>query len=954
MRVNPNINTYKAQNLPATQLQQAGVNVAGQSSKELQIQPNQVAALKNTALANTSYTKIDVKKIPNVGDANIYKLSNGQKLVILKRTGPTVVRTFVKTGAMNEPDNLRGISHYIEHNLFNGSKNLQPNEFVNKITSMGGTYNAGTGFYSTNYYIKAADKDPQSIAKLLDMHTDMMQNPTFSEKMLEKERGPVISEIQMVRDNPDNMAFNSVLKDLFNIKSTSKSLIAGSVQNIENVKRGDVVDYFNKWYTPDNMTTVVIGDINPDSTASLLASRFNKKAPALNNNETKLFEPLQVTNKTVRSDLKSSQINSCKVLMGFAGADNNDVKSNIATSALSVLLTGHKNARLTQELKSMNTEAAVFTESIGGKFDDPNVIFVNADFKSGEEEKGLKTLYKVLHETAYIPPSTKEMVIIKNALKNQIEDTSQSAMSISQMIGDSIINTGSISAYSDSLKYIDSLTPQDVQNAAKQFLNLNKTAITMIHPESANQVSFTGQTLKTEKTSFNGVISSVGSDIKVESPINKDNIAELILPNNAFLVMNHDKMTPKTLTSIGLSTQVEYPGYKPGMAEILSEILSYGTAYKSEENFYDLTELNNIDVGAMVSSEGISTIISSKKETLPLALELAKEKFLAPNLNQETLNRAKESLKLDYLSAEKSPLDKGYEELFKGEALGRSKQAIFENLKNITVADIQAFHGYLVNNSSAKIVSTGDFKTSPDLKNMIMDSATYQMPMFKAFNHSASNKTSKPLDKNIVTTQAEGRNQADIVQLFKFNETGNVKDKAAFLLLNEILGGNSNSRLFNDLREKQKLAYRVNSKYSSIDNVGVMKLQIMTTTENGAKGDQFKNVQKSLDGFKKHIQNLKETRVSMAELKSAKAKIKSAILFGAESTFGKNSIVESGLNTAYGIEYTQKLIDEIDKINPVDIQKAANLFFNSKSVISVLAGQKTLDSNKDYLAKLNV
>ena len=69
-----------------------------------------------------SYIKTGEMEFPYDTKAHCYKLANGQKVIIVPQEGETVVRTYVNTGSMNEPDNIRGISHYIEHNLFNGSK----------------------------------------------------------------------------------------------------------------------------------------------------------------------------------------------------------------------------------------------------------------------------------------------------------------------------------------------------------------------------------------------------------------------------------------------------------------------------------------------------------------------------------------------------------------------------------------------------------------------------------------------------------------------------------------------------------------------------------------------------------------------------------------------------------------------------------------------------------------
>ena len=79
-----------------------------------------------------AYKKLSEFNLPFDRKASLYKFSNGQRVVIIPKEGETVLKTYVNTGSMNEPDNLRGISHYIEHNLFNGSEGLESGEFFKK------------------------------------------------------------------------------------------------------------------------------------------------------------------------------------------------------------------------------------------------------------------------------------------------------------------------------------------------------------------------------------------------------------------------------------------------------------------------------------------------------------------------------------------------------------------------------------------------------------------------------------------------------------------------------------------------------------------------------------------------------------------------------------------------------------------------------------------------------
>ena len=94
----------------------------------------------------------DIKLSDNL-TAKVYKLANGQNVIIAPKDGQTFVKTYVNTGSFNEPDNLRGISHYIEHNLFNGSEDLGDKVFFDEVNKIGASTNASTSFGVTDYFI---------------------------------------------------------------------------------------------------------------------------------------------------------------------------------------------------------------------------------------------------------------------------------------------------------------------------------------------------------------------------------------------------------------------------------------------------------------------------------------------------------------------------------------------------------------------------------------------------------------------------------------------------------------------------------------------------------------------------------------------------------------------------------------------------------------------------------
>ncbi len=251
-----------------------------------------------------------------------------------------------------------------------------------------------------------------------------------------------------------------------------------------------------------------------------------------------------------------------------------------------------------------------------------------------------------------------------------------------------------------------------------------------------------------------------------------------------------------------------------------------------------------------------------------------------------------------------------------------------------------------------KAVITGQLsKDSGELKKQIVDSLEKDIPKVQKYEF-VNNEKSAPLSRNKVIIEADDRNQAHIVQMFKINETGDIKDFAALQVLNTILGSGMSSRMFMDLREKQKLAYEVYSDYETTSKLGHITLNIKTTTrddEDGQNIPKYENLQKSLDGFKKHINLLIDEKVSPDELNDAKKSLKYDFDAETESSKQKTNLINNGFNTKYGADYAKKYLKAVDEVTAEDVQRVAKMYLTKPSVISVLASQDTLDNSKDYL-----
>ncbi len=884
-----------------------------------------------------AYNKLYEVELPFDMKAHYYKLANGQKVVIVPREGATVLKTYVNTGSMNEKDNIRGISHYLEHNFFNGSDGLEKGEFFKTVDRMGAYTNAATGMAETNYFIKSNLLKETDFEEQMKIHASMLQTPKFAVEMLEKEKGIVNSEINMITSDPVNIAMNKMFKNLYNINTTSLDLIGGTTDNINNITRDDVVNYFNQNYYPANMTTVITGDVKPEEAIELISKYFtSEKQPP----KERYFEALTPIEKSVREDIISDKAQATTIMIGFNGPSGNNKEDKLKLIALNMILSNLSSSRLETKLKDLNTSLFIDDEKVSSKKGAPRAIVVAGQTTEENSEKVLKTFYQEIERIKVQPPTEEEMQIAKKQMNKVFSSVFETSGSTNNILGEVLMdsNFDELTEFKD---IVEKMTPQDLSEVAKKYYDLNKASITLVHPKTADAENIRANYDKAKDISF-------GAAKKV---FNEENVQSYVLPNNIQVVTNNIKTERSNFTFDVLIPHCEEVSKNLGAAEILDYMLNQGTMGKTKNELAKELEISGINGGFHGGLRGVGVNMSFAPEDSTKAFDLMKEVLTSPRFTEEEFVHAK-SFILDSLKmSKKSPNDKLFETLFPDEVAGMSKDELIKSVENATLEDVQELYKEVFSRAQASVVMSAPFDKKPELKTLLFAKMN-EFKNFKPYKHS-ERENFKPLEKATVVTDSDATNQAKIIEAFTFKSSENMKDELTLKLMNMILGGGSSSRLFTDLREERKLAYSVRSNLSGVGNTGMIKLSIGTTTENVDTGEiSYDNVQKAIAGFNENIERIVSEKVSDEELESAKLQMKNAMLNAVEHNTGKTGLLSDALDSYYGLTYPNKKFELIDKITAEDIQNAARYVFAGKPIYSILATQNTLDANKEFFKSL--
>lgn len=205
---------------------------------------------------------------------NKYTLDNGIRVVTeeIPYVNSISIGVWVKSGSRYENKKNNGVSHFIEHMLFKGTKKRSARQIAEEIEDLGGQINAFTGKEATCFYVKLLD---EHFNVGIDVLSDMILNSKFSEEDIEKEKSVILEEINMYEDSPEDLVIDLLSKATWGDDSLSFPIL-GEKDTIASLKREDIIDYFYKHYVTQNMVIAVAGNFNEKALFKALNDKFGQ------------------------------------------------------------------------------------------------------------------------------------------------------------------------------------------------------------------------------------------------------------------------------------------------------------------------------------------------------------------------------------------------------------------------------------------------------------------------------------------------------------------------------------------------------------------------------------------------------------------------------------------------------------------------------------------------------
>jgi len=309
-------------------------------------------------------------------------------VIFEKRSLPVISVAFaVKTGGVNESEEEKGISHFIEHLLYKGTPKRNAQMIAEEIEKNGGILNGFTDQELTAYWCKM----PSSKLNIaLEVLGDMVKNPLFDEKEIEKERKVIFEEIKMYNDSPHLHAIDEIHRNLY--KKPFGSALIGTEKTLGAMTRKKILTRFKKIYQPNNMILCVVGDADFKDIISFAEKNFGKTK-----GQNPKFQILKTNSSRTE---KRKGIDQANIVFAYHVPLARDKKSYSAF-VLNTLMAGGMSSRLFHEIREKrNLAYSVQGESHFSRNFAYNLIYVGTKKENIDQIKEivLKEFEKISKE----------------------------------------------------------------------------------------------------------------------------------------------------------------------------------------------------------------------------------------------------------------------------------------------------------------------------------------------------------------------------------------------------------------------------------------------------------------------------------------------------------------------------------------------------------------------------
>ena len=867
------------------------------------------------------------------------KLNNGLT-VLMKEVHAAPVFTaqvWFNVGSRNEYTGITGISHILEHMLFNTSKHFKKGEISNAIRARGGIENAATWTDFTYYWQLLSSDNLEFSLKTL---AERVGNAALLPNELAKERTVVLSEMEGRQTDPDSLLYEAVMAAAFEAHPYQWPVI-GWRSDVENIDRNQLVNYYQKYYYPNNATLVLVGDFDSAKALQFIKKYFGQIAAHPLPRPMYTTEPKQ---RGIRRVTVRREGNAERVIMGYHVPAISD-PDTYPLMVLDQILSGGRSSRLYQAL--VENQLATSAWSSSGARKDPSLFMLGATGRHGVSVDVLeKSLREQVEKAKTTLPSSEEMQAARNQLQAYITFQNDSVSDQGEQLG--YYNTVANWRYLNTLlPKVNAVTPEDVRRVAQKYLDdENLTAGYFIPTDGGGGVVEAAPVGPLQKSLLpdpsklayytKPAKSTPAKSVKTNASKSVVRPHRIVLDNGMTVIVQENPSNPTVAISGNLKAGSYFDGQgKAGTADLVAEMIGRGTETRSALDLAKASEFVGADINTSAGVESASFSAQSLSKDFPLMLDLLSDELRNANFPQDQLDRAKGEMMSNLEQSKESPEARAmrafYNKIF---PVGHpyyepTVEEAQKELSGITRDDLVNFYSKYYRPDTAAIVIVGDVKTDEAVslvKKYFGDwKAVGPKPEMSIPTISPSSKTDK------VVINLPDQTEVSVIYGYPMGVKRTDPDYYAVRIMNQILGGGGalGSVLGEEIREKRGLVYDVYSTYSATLGAGPWYATLGTAP---------KNADMAIDTLKQQIEKFKKQGATPQQFKQAREFIVGVFPIALETNSGVANALLSAEFYGLGMDYLHNYSKIYRSVTLDQVNAAAKKYLRPDSATLVIAG----------------
>jgi zinc protease len=826
-------------------------------------------------------------------------LDNGLTVILKSDRRHALVSTqyWVKTGSIHEGRFLgSGISHYLEHMMFKGTASRNGREIQEEVHLLGGYFNAYTSFDRTVYYI---DAPSESTERMLEILSDMMQNPVFPEDEVERERNVILREIDMRDDDPDSVLSERLFATAFRVHPYQYPII-GYRDLFLQLKREDLVEYYQSRYVPNNMILVMVGDFDVEQTEQKIRSLWEGKSRGFLADLVIPDEPA-VTSKRAVHDFGDYQITRGVQVFSIPGFAHED---SLALRVLADIVGSGESSILWQELRQKQKlvheiYASAWNTGSTGLF---YIRFVADPDKKDEALSALTSVLEKVRE-GYGLDDEKVAQVVQKAYAREIRSRTHISGQAS-MLGASEYQTGDVYYSRNQLALLQKVSVHDVARVASIWLDGSRSLTLTMNPESVrNQV-------KRHK-------STAPVDITVEQGTFSNGLRWVILPDNDLPLVS--------MAYMGKGGCQGTPSGQEGISSLTATLLAKDTKFRSEEQIVRTVEGVAGNFYGASGNNTFSLVCSALSKDIDLMESLLLEGITAPLFKPETFEIEKQA-QLSQLREEHDDLLPWSLSELRKQFYGNHSYGIASEGTECSVLTLQPEHAVehwkrMSNPRNGVLLLAGDIADCTSRLKRIEQA----LSSFGSTTELPAGQEWSPAAYPELARIKRDRQQAIVMRAFP--GYGIVHEQEVIdSVLTQILSG-MGSHLFERVREEKGLAYYVRASRLLAPSHGMFYFYA---------GTQPATAQQVLDEYQYELERLASGKWDENELRGAQASLNAGIRSKQQNIASR--VTDAGIRALCELPLTpwngyQQRIQQVVK---QDIAQRAEMLLNAPSLSMIV------------------